>query len=481
MFSLRPVLKTSTRVKDLCLLLASLLIFYLLLQPQNPALTPTSFPLPTSLPTTPTTLHHLLFSIASSSLSLPTRSPFLRLWYSPNTTRAYLFLDRPTPSPDPSLPPTLISLPTSQFPYSFPHGSRSAIRSARIVKESLTRLNHTSHIRWFVYGDDDTLFVPANLVRTLAKYDHEKWWYVGSGSEGYGENYRNSFGMGFGGGGFAISASLARVLAGVLDSCLLRYPHLYGSDARVFSCLAELGVELTPEPGFHQIDTRGDIFGMLSAHPLSPLLSLHHVDRVDPIFPNMTRDNALRHLFEAVNVDPGRVLQQTVCYERSRSFTVSVAWGYAIQVFEGNYYLPDLLRKERTFKPWRRNKEIISSLYMFDTREYISDPCKRPVVFFLKSAVSGSKRVYTDYTRHVVGNCSRTGAVNDLEQIRVFSQKPDWYLGEVKALRRTLLEVLLTRLKLGAVTFASWQILLNMHTKVAFSSLKMKMDYWDEA
>jgi len=223
---------------------------------------------------------------------------------------------------------------------------------------------------------------------------------------------------------------------------LVKYPHLYGSDARIFSCLSELGVELTREPGFHQVDARGDIFGMLSAHALSPLLSLHHVDRVDPIFPNMTRNDALRHLFKAVNVDPGRVLQQTVCYERSRSFTVSVAWGYAIQVFEGNYYLPDLLRKERTFKPWRRSKDIVSSLYTFNTREYISDPCKRPVIFFLESAVSGSKHVYTDYTRHVVGNCSRTGAVNDLKQIRVFSQKPNLVLGEVKALRRQCCDIL---------------------------------------
>lgn len=170
---------------------------------------------------------------------------------------------------------------------------------------------------------------------------------------------------------------------------------------------------------------------MLSAHPLSPLLSLHHLDLVDPIFPNMTRANALGHLFKAVNVDPGRVLQQTVCYDRSNSLTVSVAWGYAIQVFEGNYYLPDLLRKQRTFSPWRRNKNILSKFFMFDTSEYVSDPCKRPVVFFLKSAVSRSKHVYTDYSRHVVGNCSRTRAVNDLKQIRVLSQKLDLDVGEV--------------------------------------------------
>ncbi|KAH7861701.1 hypothetical protein Vadar_029534 [Vaccinium darrowii] len=254
------LLRTSARIKDLCLLLSSLLIFYLLLHPLHPTTTPSSLPLPTSLPPTPTTqLHHLLFSVASCSRSFPTRKPYLRLWYTPNTTRAYLFLDRlhdPNNPDDPTLPPTIISQDTSHFPYTFPRGSRSAIRVARIVKESVDRLNDTSGVvRWFVFGDDDTVFVTANLVSTLAKYDHEKWYYIGSGSEGYEENFGNSLGMAFGGGGFAISGSLARALAGVLDSCLVRYPHLYGSDARIFSCLSELGVELTREPGFHQVCT----------------------------------------------------------------------------------------------------------------------------------------------------------------------------------------------------------------------------------
>lgn len=32
-----------------------------------------------------------------------------------------------------------------------------------------------------------------------------------------------------------------------------RYPHLYGSDDRVFACMSELGVSLTKESGFHQV------------------------------------------------------------------------------------------------------------------------------------------------------------------------------------------------------------------------------------
>lgn len=104
-----------------------------------------------------------------------------------------------------------------------------------------------------MFGDDDTVFFVDNLVKTLSKYDHNRWFYIGSCSESYEQNVMYSFNMAYGGGGFAISHSLARALARVLDSCLRRYGHLYGSDSRIYSCVAELGVELTHEPGFHQV------------------------------------------------------------------------------------------------------------------------------------------------------------------------------------------------------------------------------------
>lgn len=148
----------------------------------------------------------------------------------------------------------MVSGDTSRFPYTFPRGLRSAIRLARMVKEVVELGGEmVTDVRWFVFGDDDTIFFVDNLVKTLSKYDHERWYYVGSNSESYEQNFKYSFDMAFGGGGFAISYSLARVLARVFDSCLFRYPHVFGSDARVFSCLAELGVGLTHEPGFHQV------------------------------------------------------------------------------------------------------------------------------------------------------------------------------------------------------------------------------------
>ncbi|TKY66946.1 Beta-1,3-glucosyltransferase protein [Spatholobus suberectus] len=231
-------------------LLLNLYLLFLLWAPSSATLPPSALISRLS----PTTRRHVLFAVASSSLSWPRRLPYLRLWYSPASTRALAFLDKPPPpnsSSSSSSPPVVVSGDTSAFPYTFRGGLRSAIRVARVVKEAVDR-NETD-VRWFVFGDDDTVFFVDNVVRTLAGYDHRRWFYVGSNSESYEQNVKNSFKMAFGGGGFAISCSLARVLARVLDSCLRRYGHLYGSDSRIYSCVAELGVGLTHEPGFHQM------------------------------------------------------------------------------------------------------------------------------------------------------------------------------------------------------------------------------------
>lgn len=168
---------------------------------------------------------------------------------------------------------------------------------------------------------------------------------------------------------------------------------------------------------------RGNLFGMLSSHPLAPLVSLHHVDAVEPIFPNMSRTRAMGHLFEAVNVDPARTLQKTVCYDPTNSLTIAVAWGYAVQVFEGNEFLPDLLLPQRTFTPWRRSIAIDVSHFMFKMRDYPKDPCKRPVVFFLENVISDKGGVWSYYTRNTVKDCVGPNAIRNLKRIRVFSKE----------------------------------------------------------
>jgi hypothetical protein len=204
----------------------------------------------------PTSLRHVVFGVASSRRTLPLRLPLLRLWLRA-PARAFLFLDAALPPRGTALPPGLllrVSADASRFPYSHPRGFPSAVRVARIAKELVSDFkDEDPPPRWLVLADDDTAFVLPNLLRTLRGYDWREPWYLGARSESAAQNAWHGFAMAYGGGGIAVSWPLARRLARALDSCVVRYPHLYGSDARIRACLAELGVELTHEPGFHQV------------------------------------------------------------------------------------------------------------------------------------------------------------------------------------------------------------------------------------
>ncbi|KAK1437900.1 hypothetical protein QVD17_03700 [Tagetes erecta] len=381
----------------------------------------------------PTSLDHVVFGIASNAKSWPNRKEYVKMWWKPDQMRGCVFLDvKPNNNNNNNntvlfdddvslLPPVCISDDTSRFRYTWRGGLRSAIRVARVVKETVA-LNH-SNVRWFVFGDDDTVFFPENLVKTLSKYDHELPYFIGSNSESFVQNRFFSFSMAFGGAGFAISYPLAKTLAKVLDSCLERYPHLYGSDGRISSCLAELGVGITRESGFHQMDMSGDPFGLLAVHPMTPLVTLHHADYLDPIFPSMTNRDAMRHLYKAAELDPHRILQQTVCYDRWFSWTISISWGYAVEVFGNHVLLPDVLRVPATFRPWKKGN-MLHTLYSFDMREQNKDPCKRPVVFHMNTAFVDGDQTVSSYKIVERTNCtSNLGSPRGIEMIKVHAPK----------------------------------------------------------
>lgn len=167
-------------------------------------------------------------------------------------TRGVVWLDEPVRTTrNEGLPLIQISEDTSRFKYTNRQGGRSALRISRVVSETL-KLG-MKDVRWFVMGDDDTVFVVDNVVRILSKYDYRHFYYIGSSSESHTQNIFFSYAMAYGGGGFAISYPLAVELAKMQDRCIHRYPGLYGSDDRMQACMAELGVPLTREPGFHQV------------------------------------------------------------------------------------------------------------------------------------------------------------------------------------------------------------------------------------
>lgn len=122
---------------------------------------------------------------------------------------------------------------------------------ARIIKETFEL--GLENVRWFVMGDDDTVFFTENLVELLGRYDHNQMYYIGANSESVEQDIVHSYTMAYGGAGFAISYPLAIELVRILDGCINRYADMYGSDQKIQGCLSEIGVSVTKELGFHQV------------------------------------------------------------------------------------------------------------------------------------------------------------------------------------------------------------------------------------
>ncbi|KAK6271887.1 hypothetical protein POUND7_008970 [Theobroma cacao] len=344
-------------------------------------------------------LKHIAFGIAASSNLWDIRKEYIKVWWRPNETRGVVWMDKQVRTRrNEGLPEIRVSQDTSKFKYTNKQGSRSALRISRVVSETL-KLG-MKDIRWFVMGDDDTVFMVDNVVRVLSKYDHTQFYYVGSASESHIQNIFFSYAMAFGGGGFAISYPLAKELAKMQDRCIQRYPALYGSDDRIQACMAELGVPLTRELGFHQYDVYGELLGLLGAHPVTPLVSLHHLDVVEPIFPGMKRARALAHLLEAAKEDSASLVQQSICYDSKRFWSISVSWGYVVQISRGVMSPRELEMPTRTFLNWYRRADYTA--YAFNTRPVERHPCQKPFVFYMSKIKYDRARKQTIgvYYRH---------------------------------------------------------------------------------
>ncbi|KAL0697329.1 hypothetical protein Bca4012_053451 [Brassica carinata] len=410
-------------------------------------------------PQSPTAIDHIVFGISSSIKTWPARREYVKLWWNAQRMRGCVFVDRPLPSlvnhtNSPLLPPICVSEDTSRFRYTWKHGDRSAIRIARCVLETVRMFNTSSEeVRWYVFGDDDTIFIPENLARTLSKYNHTSWYYIGASSEIYYQNSLFGHDMAFGGGGIAISSSLAKVLAKNIDSCIERYPHLYGGDSRIHACMLELGVGLSHEPGFHQLDVKGNALGILTSHSTRPLVSLHHMAHIDPIFPKSTTFSAVSHLFSAVELDPLRIFQVSVCYDRWHSWTISVSWGYAVQIESRHLFLRDVLPTQKTFRTWI-NYGWLANVYTFNTRDIHPDPCQRPVTFFMEhvSSSPGNGTIKSVY-KQAYQNCTYdpVSSPRKIEEVRVFSTRLDPDIRQLKAPRRQCCGILPTSYNGGKV------------------------------
>lgn len=376
----------------------------------------------------PTGISHVLFGIGGSARMWRDRRHFSELWWQPNRTRGYVWLDE---EPDPELfstrnsPPYKVSEALTRLKNA---GSSPAVRIARIVMESFKL--RLPDVRWFVMGDDDTVFFADNLVSVLSKYDHRQMYYVGGSSESVEQDVMHSYDMAFGGGGFAVSYPLAEELARIFDGCLDRYRYFYGSDQRVWACVTEIGVSLTKERGFHQLDVRGDAYGLLAAHPMTPLVSLHHLDYVKPLLPNHTKYESLNTLIQTYRLDPPRAMQQSFCYYNTwwYRWSISVSWGYTVQIYPSLLTAHELEMPLQTFLTWRSFKD---GPFTFNTRPLSTNPCEIPAIYYISQVRDAGNDTVTTYSRdESAKKCKKGDYPHTIDTVVVLASKmnPNYWM-----------------------------------------------------
>ncbi|KAI4965153.1 hypothetical protein ZWY2020_057376, partial [Hordeum vulgare] len=283
-----------------------------------------------------------------------------------------------------SLLPIRVSEDTSRFRYTNPTGHPSRLRIAHIARA------------WCFVGDDCAL--PDNLVAVLGKSVGGRW--CTSGPRQRATRPTTTSATAWRSEEEAsCSASPSPVRCEHFGVCIERYPGCMGDD-RLHACIHELGVPLSREYGFHQWDIRGNVHGILAAHPIAPFISIHHVEFVDPIYPRLNYLESLELFTKAIVLLP-----------------------------------PELERSERTYVAFNRMSQRTE--LDFDTKEIQKSMCKKPVLFFLKdvwkdrnitrgSYIRSSER---DYLKRKVF-CFRSPPLSDIDEIQVFASplSKRWHL-----------------------------------------------------
>ncbi|KAI5673677.1 hypothetical protein M9H77_14041 [Catharanthus roseus] len=318
-------------------------------------------------------LSHLAFGLEGSENTYHHRKHYLEEWWRPNITRGYVYLDTA---------PTGDLLPWSEKspPYRVNDDLSKLLEEIKPRSPLMPRMVHG--IFELFHPEKNPLFFVDNLVDVLSKYDHRKYYYIGYSSEFVLSNYWFNFNQAFGGGGIILSCHLAKALVKDIDRCLRTYLDL-SADLMTMACLADIRVNLTPHKGVHQTDLRGDLSGFLSSHPKEVVLSLHHFDGLDPLFPEMDRFEWTRHLMRAANMDQSRLFQQTICYHRPKKWSFSIAWGYSVHIYENILRRSWLQTPTETFQTWTRSTK--PPHFMFQTRRPFGNPCEAPHVFFFET------------------------------------------------------------------------------------------------
>lgn len=101
-------------------------------------------------------------------------------------------------------------------------------------------------------------------------------------------------------------------------------------------------------------------------------------------------------------MDPNRALQHSFCYDLIRSWSVSVSWGYTVQLYPFLVTSKKLETAYLTFRTWRSWSD---DPFHFNTQAMSPDPCERPLIYFFDRIERVERnKTLTTYTRFIDEN-----------------------------------------------------------------------------
>jgi hypothetical protein len=138
----------------------------------------------------------------------------------------------------------------------------------------------------------------------------------------------------------------------------------------------------------------GDISGLLSAHPRAPLVTLHHLAQLNPVFPDVSLDDGLLRLLAASRLLGSSFLQQTVSVNRVNRWTFSISEGYCIKWFTKAKFVPWAKSVEITFGRFLHKEHNGPTDWSFDSRRRLPDCHNYDVFFWAGLAADGLRNKY---------------------------------------------------------------------------------------
>jgi len=317
-------------------------------------------------PVQPERLSSIVFSFCTTVETLSSELPIMRTWVN-NSIRGLMWLDH---EPETELQHELedIGMPWRISPI-HPSLARSGAslglpdeykwRQTRCALQPVMMAS-ADEFRWLVLVEADTIVNIDNLLAVLGHFDPNQSTYIMGLSEVVEEPRASMAFRGGGGGGIPLSSMLVKRLADTMEPCLERELQIddLTYDQAIHRCVLELGVSRKHDPftkGFNQLDLSGNIEGFLEAMPRVPVVTLYGLQRFE-LLRGLRTEEALTLMSKAMHDHPSAFLQQTLC--RGPGYTLAIANGYSVRLWDYEVTAIDLSIKEMTFTSATKDNEV---------------------------------------------------------------------------------------------------------------------------